>query len=106
MWRISLLPEGFESDAAQRVDESLLIRAQRAIYLDDAFDRAGNFGFRHRGTDDLAERGEPIGRATEGDLVPLLTVFIDAQDSDVTDVMMATGVHAAGHLDLDLAEVV
>ena len=52
------------------------------------------------------ERGEAAGRAAEGDLVPLLAVLIDAQDADVPDVVVAAGIHAAGHLDLDLAEVV
>ena len=49
---------------------------------------------------------EAVDRAAEGDLIPLLAVFLDAQNADVPDVMMAAGVHAAGHLDLDFAEVV
>ncbi len=52
------------------------------------------------------ERGEAVGRAAEGDLVPLLAVLIDAEDADVPDVVVAAGIHAAGHLDLDLAQVV
>jgi hypothetical protein len=33
-------------------------------------------------------------------------VLVDAKDADVADVVMATGVHAAGHLQFDLAQVV
>ena len=44
--------------------------------------------------------------ATDGDLVPLLAVLIDAQNADVADMVMAAGVHAAGDVELDVADVV
>src|SRR2546422_8046369 len=40
------------------------------------------------------------------DLVPLLAALVDAEYSDVADVMVATGVHAAGDIEVDLADVV
>src|SRR4030095_11973835 len=57
--------------------------------------------------DHFAERRVlSAGRAAERDLVPLLAALIDAEDADVTDRVMAAAIHAAGHLQLNLAEVV
>jgi len=33
-------------------------------------------------------------------------MLVDAEDADVADVVMPAGIHAAGHLDLDVAQVV
>src|SRR5262252_5242642 len=106
MCRICALPEGCMSDAAQRVDEPLALGTQLAVGLDDALDSSRDLVLRHRGTDHLAERRVAVGRATEADLVPLLAVFVDTEYADVPHVMVPAGVHAAGHLDLDLAEVI
>src|SRR5213075_1610516 len=40
------------------------------------------------------------------DLIPLLAVLIDAQDADVADVVVAAGIHAAGDVEVELADVV
>src|SRR5947207_6509348 len=106
MRRIGALLEGRKAHAAQRVDEALALGTQRAIQLDDSLDGRCDFALRYRGTDDLTERGEAVRRAAEGDLVPLLAVLVDAEDADVADVVVAAGVHAAGHLDLDIPQVV
>src|SRR2546430_9721183 len=106
MRRIGALPEGPEAHAAQGVDEAFALGAQGAIHLDHSLDGRRDFVLRHRRTDDFTERGEAVRRAAEGDLVPLLAVLVDAEDADVADVVMAAGVHAAGHLDLDVAQVV
>jgi hypothetical protein len=89
------------------VDEALLFVAHRAVHLHDALERCGDLLLRDRGADDLPERGGAAGGgAPEGDLVPLLAVLVDAEHADVADVVMAAGIHAAGHLQLDLAQVV
>src|SRR5947207_6813444 len=105
MRRIGALPERLETYAAQRIDEALAVGAQRPIRLDDALDGRGDFAVRHRRADDLAERGEAVRRAAERDLVPLPAAVVDAEDAHEAAMMMAAGVHAAGHLDLDVAEV-
>ncbi len=61
---------------------------------------------RHRRTDHMAQAARLARRAADGDLIPLLAVLIHAQDADVTDVMVAAGVHAAGHLQLDFTDVI
>src|SRR5271170_1471283 len=106
MCRIGALPERVESEATHGVDEAFTFRTQPAVHLDDALDGRGDLVLAHRRADHLAECGEAVGRAAEADLVPLLTVLIDTEHADVSDMVMAAGIHAAGHLDLKLAEVV
>src|SRR5580658_11031147 len=104
MYRIGALPEDRQTDAPQRVDETLALGAQRAVGFHDAFDGGGHLVLRYRRPDHLTEGGKTIGRATQADLIPLLAMLIDAEDADVAHVVVAAGVHAAGHLDLDLAQ--
>src|SRR3974390_1238066 len=106
MCRIGALPERRQPDPPHGVDEALAVLTQLAIGLDDPLESDRHLVLRDRGADHLTERGEAVGRAAEAYLVPLLAVLVDAEDADVADGVMAAGVHATGHLDLDLAEVV
>src|ERR1700682_4572611 len=106
MRRIGALPEGRQAHAAERVDEAFTLGAQRARRLDNPLDGRCDFVLRYRRTDDFTQRSEAVRRAAEGNLVPLLAMLVDAEDADVADVVMPAGVHAAGHLDLDVAQVV
>ena len=45
------------------------------------------------------------GGPAERQLVELLAVFLDAQNADMSDVMVAAGVHAARNVDGELADV-
>src|ERR1700719_546785 len=106
MRRIRALLERLDADTMDHFDEPLAIFALRTIELDDALDGRGNFFLRHGGSDDLAQCAKPIHRAAERDLIPLFAMLLDAQDADVPDVVMPAGIHAPGHLDLDVAEIV
>ena len=44
------------------------------------------------------------GVAAQRDLIELATLFLDAQNADVADVVMAAGIDAAGNLDLEIAD--
>src|SRR6266849_4862715 len=46
-----------------------------------------------------------VGTAAKGDLVELLAVFLDAQNADMADVMVAAGVDAARNVDVQTAKV-
>src|SRR5579883_590950 len=106
MWRIGLLLERGDPEALHRVDEALALAAHAAVDLEDALEGRRDLALGDARADDLPERGEAVDRAAEGDLVPLLAVLIDTEDPDVADVVMPAGIHAAGHLQLDLAQVV
>ena len=104
--------EGLDADAMHDVDEALGVAvAALEVALDQLLDHVGHLGARERGADHLAERGavRPAGSAlvaADRDLVPLLAVLVDAEDADVADVVVAAGVHAAGDVEVELADVV
>src|SRR5882762_169225 len=103
--------EGFDADAVHHVDEALGVAvAPREIAVDQLFDHVGDLGASERWADDLAEGCAPAGPdftliAPDFDLVPLLAALVDAEYSDVADVMVAAGVHAAGDIEVDLADI-
>src|SRR5512138_1130637 len=106
-WRIYTCLERSHTDAAEGFEEALVLVTLGDVHADDALDRIRDLVERDRRADHFAERGVfAAGRAAERDLVPLLAALIDAEDADVADGVMAAAVHAAGHLQLDLAEVV
>ena len=76
------------------------------IDIDQVLDDVGNVRRRERRADDLSERGVVALGAAQRDLVPLAAVLVDAEDADVADVVVAAGVHAAGHVELEIADVV
>src|SRR5712691_7879453 len=104
--------ERFGADAVHDVDEALGVAvAPREIALDQLFDHVGDLGASERWADDLAEGCTPAGPdftliSPDFDLVPLLAALVDAEYADVADVMVATGVHAAGDIEVDLADIV
>src|SRR5437868_14824700 len=105
--RIDACLERFDADAAEGVDEALTVLALGEIDIENALDDRGDVGVRHRRPDHLADGGiDAAGGSAERDLVPLLATLIDAENADVADVMMAASVHATGHLELDIAQIV
>src|SRR5918994_1989513 len=106
-WRIDTSLERRHADAAEGVEEALFLVTLGDIDADDTLDRIDDFVESDRRADHFAERRvRAAGRAAERDLVPLLAALIDAEDADVADRVVAAAVHAARHLELDLAEVV
>src|SRR5258705_6934160 len=104
--RIDAILEGVEPDAPDRVDEPLVLVPVLDVDVDELHDHLGHLGRRERWSDHLAERRVVTLRAAKRDLVPLLAVLVDAEDADVADVMVAAGVHATGHVELEIPEVV
>src|ERR1700693_5967778 len=104
---IDALLEGLDADAAHGVEKTfMLVLPLLEIHVEQLGDRVRHRFLRYGRTDDFAERRRCGRRAPDGYLVPLLAVLIDAQDADVTDVMVPAGIHAARHLDLDGTQVV
>src|SRR4029079_9409176 len=92
--------ERFGTDAPHRVDEALAGVAMIDVSVDQPRDDVGHVLRSEGGADDLAERGVVALRAADRHLVPLAAVLVDAEDADVSDVMLATRVHAAGHVEV------
>src|SRR5882762_11893100 len=104
--------EGFCPDAVHHVDEALGVAvAAREIALDQLFDHVGDVGAREGRTDDLAEGCAAAGPdftlvAADLDLVPLLAVLVDAENTDMADMVVPAGIHAAGDVHIDLTDIV
>src|SRR5690349_2414653 len=95
------LLERLRSKPAIGVEEGLAVMAQADISLDDGVDRIGHFVTGKTRPENGADRGALARGAAERDLVELLALLIESQDSDVADMMMAAGVDAAGDVDLE-----
>src|SRR3954468_6971691 len=100
------------TDAIHHVDEALSVAVPvREIAVDQTPDDVGHLGTRECRTDDFAKRcPEPWAYlalvAADLDLIPLLAVLVDAENADMPDVVVAAGVHAAGDVEIELADVV
>src|SRR6516165_1586579 len=96
--------ERLDADAPIRVDEALVVRAQREIRVDDPADRARHLRLRQTGSEPVAERRVLVRRAAERELEELLAALVDAEDADVADVVVPAGVHAARDVDREVTD--
>src|SRR5271169_433044 len=103
---IDALPEWFDAGSLDGIDEQLVRPlAQLDIGCGDVLNDIGHLRVRHGGTDQLAKPGVLVGLAAERDLIKLLTIFLDAENADMADMVMAAGVDAAGNVDVQPAEI-
>ena len=87
---------GRGAEAMKRVEEPLLRPlAQVEIGLHHRLYRLHDPVGVEGGADDLADRGVLVGPAAQRQLVGFLALPIDAQDADMTGMMVAAGVDAA-----------
>src|SRR5215472_10295826 len=103
---IDALLERLDAEPPDGVDEALVLVAALDVDVDQALDDVGHLLSGEGRADDLAERRLIALCAADRDLVPLLAVLVDAEHADVADVMVSAGVHAARHVELELADVV
>src|SRR5207302_11488990 len=87
--------EGVDADSMDRVDKTLVFVPIVDVRIDQARDDVGHLVRGEGWTDHLAERRIVSLRAADRHLVPLGAILVDAEDADISDVMMAAGVHAA-----------
>lgn len=101
---IEVLRERRATHTLHGVDETLARPALRKVGLDQRGERR-----RDGGADDDAESDPPALLAAKTDLEMGLSVFIDATDANVTDVVVRAGVDAAREVECertDLAQIV
>ena len=104
---IDTLPEWFDAQTLDGVDEQLFRPlAQREIGLDNVLHHIGNIAVWNGRSDQVAEFGILVRPAADGDLVKFLAVLLDAENADMADMVVATGVDAAGNVDVQLADQV
>src|SRR5438105_6246034 len=98
--------ERLDPDATHRVDEQFFVGAVAQIHADQLFDYVGHLFHLERGADHFAQRRLVALRATDRDLIELCPMLVHAQDADVAHVMVAARIHAAGHVQFDVADLV
>src|SRR5690349_23104367 len=101
---IHALLEGVDADAPNGIHEPLVLVADVDVRLDQPRDDVRHVVGRERRADHLADRRVLALGAADRDLVPLRPVLVDAQNADVTDVMVAARVHAPADVEVELAD--
>src|SRR6266481_3514038 len=71
----------------------------------DLLHHVGDLAVRDGRPEQRAKLRPFIGAAAKGDLVELLAVFLDAQNADMADMMVAAGIDAARNVDVQPAKV-
>src|SRR5665647_18321 len=103
--RIDACLEWRNAQAADSIDEAFFRGALLHINIDQALHHVGHF-FRRKGRPNHAAKAGIVALlAADADLIPLRTVFIHAQNADMTDTVMAATIHAARDIDFDLADI-
>src|ERR1700732_2667671 len=95
-WRCTQPPIG--------IDEALALAAMGEIGLDNRVDRIDHLIRRNRRSNNASDRRLIVGRAAEGDLINLLSVFIGAEQADMAHMMVAAGVDTAGDIEIEGAD--
>ncbi len=99
--------ERLEADAANGVEETLVRMSRRSMYVSTRRSiTSGMSCAANDGPITLPRRRVVALRPADRYLVPLGTALVDAEDADVADVVVAAGVHASRHVEVELADVV
>src|SRR5690606_27075986 len=104
--RINTLLERGYTNALVGVDEALFRGAVLDVNIDQLLHHGRHLVGGEGGAEDLADGRVTARFATQGHLVELLTFLVHTEDADVTDVVVTTGVHAAGDVQFQFADVV
>src|SRR5690606_3656132 len=102
---IDALLEGLDADTAEGIDEALVLGALFEVDTDDLLDDVGHVVLGERRAEDLPQAGVANGTAAQGYLVELRALLVYAENADMAHVMVAAGVHAAGDIQVQLAQV-
>src|ERR1700693_4545011 len=102
---VDMLLERVNADSLHGIDEAFVFGALLHIDLQQAIDHDRHLGGRERWPVVFAYGGLIAWRAADRDLIPLAAVFIDAENADIADVMMAAGIDATGGVQFDPADV-
>ncbi|MNE20201.1 hypothetical protein D3C80_1133100 [compost metagenome] len=87
------------------VDEALVFGTLFNVDIDQLLDHIRHVVLGKGRTEDLAQAGVTAGAAAEGHLVELFAFLVHPENADVADVVVTTGVHAAGDVQVQFADV-
>src|SRR5260370_5155053 len=99
--RIDALLERLDPDPLHGFEKNLVrARAQLQIGRHDILDHVRHFRIGNRRTDEGAEPGLLVGAAADRHLEKFLAVLLDAKEADMAHMMVAAGIDAARHVDV------
>src|SRR5262249_20889577 len=103
---IDTLLEGLDAETFDSLHKALVRPLpQFEVCGHDLLHHVGDFPVRDGRPEQRAKLGPFVGAAAKGNLVELLAIFLDAENADVADVMVAAGIDAAGNVDVQPAKV-
>src|SRR5215471_3946039 len=103
---IDALLEGLDAETFDGLNESLVRPLpQFEVGGHDFLHHVGDLGVRDGRSEQGAKFGPFVCTTAQGDLVELLAVFLDAQNADMADMVMAAGIDAARNVDVQPAQV-
>nr|GFA29209.1 hypothetical protein [Tanacetum cinerariifolium] len=102
---IDALLERVDADALIGVDEALVFVAFLDINVDQLLDNVRHGVLCEGRTQDFAQAGVATGAAAQRHLIELFAFLVHAQNADMADVVVATGVHAARNIQVQLTNV-
>jgi len=102
---INLVFEGFDADAVESIQKNFVRVAMRQVDADDLFHGIRDFCRCKGGANHLAGAGLAALTTAQGDLIELGIVLVHPQDADMGHMVVAAGVHAAGDVEVQFAQV-
>src|SRR5476649_184312 len=102
---IDALLERVDADTLVGIDETLVFVALLDVHVDQLLDDIRHDVLSEGRAKDLAQAGVTAGATTQGDLIELFAFLVHAQNADVPHVVVTTSVHAAGNVQVQLADV-
>ncbi len=90
------LLEGFFADSFVGFEEGfVLIFSDLDVGIDDGFDGGGNVFVGESGANDAADLGILVWIAPEEELIDFFSAFVEAEDADMSDMVMSASVDAS-----------
>src|SRR5690606_25995070 len=102
---IDALLEGGDANAAEGVEKLFILGTLLHVDANDLFDDVGHVLLGEGWAEDLSDVGFAAGAATQGHLVELGTFLVHPENADMADVVVPAGIHAAGNVQVQLADV-
>ena len=95
---IANLLEGFDAAALDKINKHFRGLAFGQIEIDDPSNQGQNLVVGHRRAQSLPQYSAVLVPSANSQLVPGLAFFLHTENSNVADVMVSAGIHAAGYL--------
>src|SRR5690606_7379674 len=105
-WAIDRLLKRVVANAAVGFQEGFTLQTLGDVEIQNLGNDVRNLLAGKGWAKDLSQGRLFTGVAAQGNLEELFAFFVHTQNADVADVVVTTGVHAAGNVQVDFAQIV